>query len=598
MFNLLPRLAFMLALAMPTCATAQSGFGPAALSDAIDAQIEEFRRAEGIVGLTLAITRDGRLIYSKGFGQARKEDGGTPMRHDLRTRIGSVSKATVSGPSTWQALIENGLDASARLYGSDGILGTKYLPYQRISIDRHQPIRAMAIDPDDKVYTWYENGTVSVGTSFDLDAHLPPRSYRLAEGKVPSDLQAVGIAPDSRVYAYYIDGTMSIGASRHLAYHHEARSVSFPVGPDGDRKSIHDVLDITISKSDSRTYAFYDDGTVSGGTSRNLGQHFAWQRYSTPGEADTRYGIRGMGMSRDGSVYAWASNGKAFSGDRRDLGARRAPYEYSHPFEGQIRNRYRGITVQHVFDHNAGFTRSGDVEAAERTFPFDLVNGEASYDLIHRHFLMTRPLLFDPGARGSYPSNSYSNHGMGLTTLLIEALSGTSYEDYTVNRYLRPMGLKGKVRAQKATPDDKDSYAYERSGNGHVQLPFKASTTGLAAGGWTAAAQGVLAITAELADRHSHAELNRMGFGGSDTGKLSHTGSIGGGYARVNLFPDTYVSASGRDLTGIHIALAANTSNLTDGAGTRASDLMDRIVIAVADANLGADIDFWPQAWD
>ena len=589
-------LALALAAVVPISASAQSGFGPAGLSNVIDPQIEALRQAEGIVGLTVAVTRDGRLLYSKGFGLARKagdSPGTHPMRHDHRTRIGSVSKAVVTGPSAWQALAENGRDSGARIYGSNGILGTKYLSYQRVSIDRYQPILAMAIGPDDKVYTWYENGTVSVGTSQDLDAHLPPRSFRLAEDKTPRDLKAVAIAPDSRVYAYYLDGTMSIGASRHLAYHHEARSVAFPVGPDGDRKSIHDVVGITISKSDSRTYAFYDDGTVSGGTSRNLGQHYAWQRYAMPGAPEWRYKLRGLGMARDGSVYAWASNGKAFAGHRRDLGARRAPYAYSHPHEGQIRNRYRDITVQHLLNHTSGFSRSGDEEATERTFPLLLDNGEATYDLIHRHFLSTRPLLSDPGTR-----YKYSNHGMGLMTLIVEALTDRTYREYAINSHLRPMGLKGKVRAQKATPDARDSFAYERDGGGHDRLPFKNSSTGLAAGGWTAPAQGILAITADLASRYSHADMNRMGFGGSDTGKLSHTGSTGGGYARVNVFPDNYASPSGRNLRGVHIALATNTSGLPGGAGDRVSDLMDEIVIAVADAGLRNDLDYWPQAWD
>lgn len=462
MFKPFHHIAVSLALLSPGTVWAQSGFGPANLSNAIDSQIEAFRQNEGIVGLTVAVTRDGRLLYSKGFGLARKagdSPGTHPMRHDFRTRIGSVSKAVVSGPATWQALAENGKTTSAKVYSASGILGTRYNSYQRVSIDRFQPILAMAIGPDDKVYTWYENGTVSVGTSDDLDAHLPPRSFRGPEGKRPRDLRAVAIAPDSKVYAYWMDGTLSIGASRNLAAHREDIKVTFPTGLDGDQKSIHDVLDITISKSDSRTYAFYDDGTVSAGISHSLGKHFRYQHYAIPGGAETRYRIRGLGMSRDGSVYAWASTGKAFAGHRRDLGARRAPYDYSHPYEGRVRNRYHDITVQHLMDHTSGFAGGGDEEATKRTFPALLEGGEVTYDLIHRHFLSTRPLLWDPGQDGKY-----SNHGMGLTTLLIEELTGTSYEDYTVNNYLRPMGLKGKVRAQKATPDANDSFAYRRTG--------------------------------------------------------------------------------------------------------------------------------------
>ncbi len=63
------------------------------------------------------------------------------------------------------------------------------------------------------------------------------------------------------------------------------------------------------------------------------------------------------------------------------------------------------------------------------------------------------------------------------------------------------------MRPQNATQDPRDSHAYRRTSDdddrttGHVPLPFQNSGTGLAAGGWTSFAQGVLAITAELADR-------------------------------------------------------------------------------------------------
>ncbi len=88
-----------------------------------------------------------------------------------------------------------------------------------------------------------------------------------------------------------------------------------------------------------------------------------------------------------------------------------------------------------------------------------------------------------------------------------------------------------------------------------------------------------------------------MGFAGGG-GKLSYTGSLGGGYARVDVFPEGYVSANGRDLKGLHIAFATNTSDLPDGAAARVSDLMDRMAIATADTAVPASLDYWPQAWE
>ncbi len=362
------------------------------------------------------------------------------MQRTHRTRIGSVSKAIVSGPATYQAMQENGFDPEfKKVYGADGIFGEYFSPYQRVSIDRFQPIIAMAIAPNDEIYTWYDNGTVSVGNSTNLTANQSPRSFEVAEGKTLQDLHAIAINPDSHVYAWYKDGTFSIGNSRDL----DARRpimldgdgdpteyVSMPVGSDGDRKSMHDVVGIGIAKSNSHVYTWYLDGTMSSGTSLNFNHYFSNETYSSPvvNGQEWRYQIRGMGIAANDRIYSWASTGKAFAGHSRDLDATYSPYNYSHAFDQHNRNRYRDITVQHLFDHTSGFFRSGDVKAAARMFPYYVENGELDYDLIHKHFLTTRPLKSDPGTR-----YSYSNHGMGLMTLIIPELTGKSYREYTVN---------------------------------------------------------------------------------------------------------------------------------------------------------------------
>ncbi|MEM8505216.1 MAG: hypothetical protein AAF716_18930 [Cyanobacteria bacterium P01_D01_bin.1] len=39
-----------------------------------------------------------------------------------------------------------------------------------------------AIAPDDRVYTWYEDGTYSIGTSANLTAHQEPRPFQTGGG--------------------------------------------------------------------------------------------------------------------------------------------------------------------------------------------------------------------------------------------------------------------------------------------------------------------------------------------------------------------------------------------------------------------------------
>ncbi len=604
-------LGLIAALGLTPAATAQQGYGPPGLSTSIDEEVEAVMADLGIVGMTVAVTREGRLIYSKGFGRSRHEDdsdGGIyVMQPTDRTRIGSVSKAIVSGPATFQALEERGLDPdTTKVYGADGILGDTYATYQRMGIRRFQPIVTLAISPQDLVHAFYDNGTYSVGTSTDLTARAAPEPFETAPGKTVADLHAVAIDSAGRVHAWYKDGSMSIGTAADLAAIRETEidgetpTVRFPVGRDGDRRSMHDVVGIDFAKSDDDVYIWYDDGSVSSGTPMDFTANFVNRHYASPIllNQPSRFQIRGMGISAGDRVYGWTSS-KAFSGTSGNLTAYHAPYDYTHAFDQNYPNRYRDITVAHLFAHRAGFTRSGDVAATARTFRNQAPPGtEPSYDLIHKHFLLTRPLMSDPGTR-----YAYSNHGVGMTTLLVEALTGRSFEDYTVNAYLRPMGLKRKVRPQKGSPDEDDSFAYQLQDGGPVSVPFEAATTGLAAGGWTASAQGVLAVTAELAQRYSAAEMDGFGWHASATGRLYHSGSIGGGYAYGSLFPPGYVHPDGHDVAGIHVVIASNTrdsrADFKDRFGSEIAKLSGRIAIdAGAPGAAPADLDYWPQAWD
>ena len=227
-------------------------------------------------------------------------------------------------------------------------------------------------------------------------------------------------------------------------------------------------------------------------------------------------------------------------------------------------------------------------------FPNDTTDSSApSYDLLHKHFLATRPLLHRPGSR-----YDYSNHGMGLTTLVIEEATGASYRSYTRNQYLAPMGLNGHIRPQTVANDSRDSFAYDRTGNNnHVLRPFKNSEAGLAAGGWTAPAQGIVAVTSNLAESYGYDMMDDAAFRSESKGKLEHGGSIEGGRAYVAVFPTGYVSNSGVDLSDIHVAIASNTNGLKDGISSRMESLASTIALETGMANLPEFVDYWPEAW-
>ena len=82
--------------------------------------VQDFMQRWEITGASIAVMKDGRLLYSKGFGWADKE-AGVPMDVRHIFRIASLSKLiTATGI---MKLCENGrLSLDARVFGPEGIL--------------------------------------------------------------------------------------------------------------------------------------------------------------------------------------------------------------------------------------------------------------------------------------------------------------------------------------------------------------------------------------------------------------------------------------------------------------------------------------------
>ncbi|RMG61658.1 MAG: hypothetical protein D6715_13210, partial [Calditrichaeota bacterium] len=75
-------------------------------------------------------------------------------------------------------------------------------------------------------------------------------------------------------------------------------------------------------------------------------------------------------------------------------------------------------------------------------------------------------------------------------------------------------------------------------------------------------------ITRYLSKTYSTKQLKKMGWGFSSGGKkgkfekLEHNGLTAGGTAYVVMFPEGYISADGRNLSQVHVAIATNTRPL------------------------------------
>ena len=548
----------------------------------VDVMVKDLITKSKLPGMTVAVTQQGRLIFSKGYGYANTETKAA-MTELTRSRIGSVTKATITGPSAYQLMKAKGIDPKTKLlYGEDGVLGIGFYPNQDVAVTRFTPIVALSINAEDQAYAWYTDGTVSAGATNKLDQYVAPKPYTLPAGKKPDDIREIGISKNGRSYVWYDDGKMSVGTATDLDYYSglSDAAVKLPSG-----KTMEHVVGIDISKSDDHVYVWYEDGTVSSGTTTDFDYYFKPKpvEYEIASGA-TAYNVRGIGIASNDHVYAWFGYGKASSGTTTKL------YQYQHLYEytaakaksDDWRAWFAKITIQNLLDHRAGFTRSGDIEGAAKMFKTS--ESALTYEQAHKHFLATRKLMYEPG-KGS----SYSNHGFGLWTLLIEKIAGKPYKTYVQNDYLKPLGLDGRIAGETTSPTSFDAWNHGYSGGKPVPIPFENSTLGLAAGGFRAAAQDLAKLMTSLDGKYTDAQLDSMGWGKGSDGKLAHNGLISGGTAYATMYPDGYKAPGGQNLSRIHIALVTNIE--TDPADL--TDLATKIALQVPGANVPATYDIW-----
>ncbi|TQF14826.1 beta-lactamase family protein [Myxococcus llanfairpwllgwyngyllgogerychwyrndrobwllllantysiliogogogochensis] len=90
----------------------------------IDTTVQQAMSNTNTVGLSLAITRRGRLVFAKGYGLADQANS-TPVNSSHRFRVASVSKPMTS--IGIMKLIENGqIQLTDRVFGRGGLLGETY----------------------------------------------------------------------------------------------------------------------------------------------------------------------------------------------------------------------------------------------------------------------------------------------------------------------------------------------------------------------------------------------------------------------------------------------------------------------------------------
>jgi D-alanyl-D-alanine carboxypeptidase len=97
---------------------------------AVDDGVRDFMARFNVPGLSLAIVKDGRLVYCKGYGFADQTAAKYVDTASL-FRIASISKS-ITAASILKLAEEGKLSLSAKVFGAQGVLGTTYgtQPYQ------------------------------------------------------------------------------------------------------------------------------------------------------------------------------------------------------------------------------------------------------------------------------------------------------------------------------------------------------------------------------------------------------------------------------------------------------------------------------------
>ena len=103
---------------------------------AIDNAMQDFVQQQGIVGATMGIVKNGKLVYAKGFGVADEETQEEVQPYNL-FRIGSVSKL-ITAVAIMKLREDGHLQMDDPVFGEDGILNSEL--YQGIKDKKYNQI--------------------------------------------------------------------------------------------------------------------------------------------------------------------------------------------------------------------------------------------------------------------------------------------------------------------------------------------------------------------------------------------------------------------------------------------------------------------------
>jgi CubicO group peptidase (beta-lactamase class C family) len=249
----------------------------------------------------------------------------------------------------------------------------------------------------------------------------------------------------------------------------------------------------------------------------------------------------------------------------------------------------RDMQIRHLMSHTSGIIGNGDSSKAMEHFNMD--QDELTYKETHLAVLLglrtngngkrIPPFGFAPGT-----DRSYTNHGFGLLGFIIAEVSGIPYDEFIRSRILLPIGLNHVV-PYGTSVSSRDAARHRRDANGDPQplahgIQDKAMSLALPTGGWAATAQDMVRLMCATDKLRNQSDLLKPGTidemetvtfpevratqplgwdSRNAKGKLSKNGRLSGGAALIVKFLPGYKANDGTDLSNVNLAICVNTSH-------------------------------------
>jgi aqualysin 1 len=260
--------------------------------------------------------------YEDGYGNCSGTSMASPhvagiaaqyLQTHPRARPSEVSSAIISAAT--QGTLGNFPVTTANRFSYNRSFG---------SINQPDIVATAYVDSNKMACAWYYNGTVSCGSTTDLNSVRRPYRYSLAPGYGPEDIVDIAwVDSHHMACAFYRDNRVSCGATGDLDSIRTPYRYTLQPGQTPDT-----VVGIAYLTSQHRACAWYDNGTSSCGTTGDLDSLVRSRSYTLPFDYIPQT-VEGVAWVNHRSMScAWYSNGKVSCGSPTNLSSIRQPANF------------------------------------------------------------------------------------------------------------------------------------------------------------------------------------------------------------------------------------------------------------------------------